>query len=633
MDITPFILLNIAASAIAMMLARMAWRRRRIPGGRSLAALMAAVAVWAAGAAAELWSTGVARKLLWAQLQNVGTVSVPVLFLLFALEYNRLKKWICLRSVVLLFLVPTAILLLAATNPRHGLVWSSLTSDPSGANLVVYGHGTWFWIGGVGYSYLLAAAGTLLLVHGAVRYHQVHRRQAAAVVAGAVIPWLASLIYNIGMIPLPGLDPTPMAFAFSGLICAFAIFRLGFLDLVPVARSLLVDTLEDGVVVLDIQNRLIDMNPAAGRFLGIAADSSCFGRTLGSIRSSRAEVVRYLTDSPQRHFEVLQPGICLEVTISPLEEGPDLAYGRLVLLRDITARKRSERERLEMERKLLQSQKMESIGVLAGGIAHDFNNLLMVIQGSLELTLLDLPPESVLRSFLDRAARAADRAADLTRQILDYSGRGRTVLADLDVSRIVAEKAELIRASIPKTVSLELDLAAVLPRIRADAAQIKQLVVNLIINAAEAIDGKTGVISVGTGAGDCDQAGLKQNLTGEALAPGRFVFLRVSDNGCGMDAETRQRLFDPFFTTKATGRGLGMSAVLGIVRGCKGALFLDTDPGRGTTVRILFPVPETEHAVGAAAEDAQTALAAGGPPNRGPGLLLVVDDEDMVSKP
>jgi nitrogen-specific signal transduction histidine kinase len=301
-----------------------------------------------------------------------------------------------------------------------------------------------------------------------------------------------------------------------------------------------------------------------------------------------------------------------------------------VVLRDVTERRQAERERLEMERRLLQSQKTESIGVLAGGIAHDYNNLLTVIQGGLELTLLDLPPDSELRTPLERAVRAADRAAVLTRQILDYSGRGRTVLTDVDLSGIVADKVPLLRASIAKTIELDLQLAAGLPRVRADAAQVQQLVVNLVINAAEAIGERVGTIIVSSGVCTCDAAQLSASRTPAAPAPGRFAFLSVTDNGGGMSDEIQGRAFDPFFTTKSTGRGLGLSSVLGIVHGCGGAVFLDSLPARGTAVRALFPLEERPDAVVAAPAEPPAAPASRPPALRGRGRLLLVDDEDMV---
>jgi PAS domain S-box-containing protein len=626
MEPTPFVLLNAAAAAMALAVAALAWNRRRVPGGRPLAFLMGAVALWAAGAALELHARGLDAKLFFARLQYVGTVSVPPLFLIFALDYCRLQPWIRPRTVALLFLVPCATLVLAMTNPRHGLIWSRLVPDPEGPNLVIYEHGVWFWIGGVGYSYLMAAAAALLLARGALRSHRLYRRQTSAIFAGATFPWLASALYNAGWIPFPGLDPTPMAFVFSGLVSSFAIFRLGFLDLVPVARNLLVETMGDGVMVVDLQGRLIDINPAACRMLGVALDGGLPGEPLEKVRSSRPGILRRIAAVREGRFETVQDGSWLEISASPLRDWPDQDYGRLVLIRDVSERKRNEQERLELERQALNAQKIESIGVLAGGIAHDFNNLLMIVQGSIEMTLLDTPPDSPARTLLEQGMGAAERAAELTRQILDYSGRGRSVTADVDLNAVAAEKVSLLRAAAPKEVRLELKAADRLPVIRADAAQIGQLLVNLIENAVEAIGPQAGVVTVATGLSDCDRFSLEHSLTEEKPEAGRFVHLEVSDTGSGMPAEVRRRIFEPFFSTRATGRGLGLAAVQGIVRGCRGALFVDSAPGKGTVIRALFPV----------ASAARTAAVGGFPPVAPSAALarrrrlLVVEDEEAV---
>ena len=302
------------------------------------------------------------------------------------------------------------------------------------------------------------------------------------------------------------------------------------------------------------------------------------------------------------------------------------------LIADITARKQGEEARLELERRLLHAQKLESLGVLAGGIAHDFNNLLMAILGNLDLARLVLSPVSAARLSVEEAVHAAQRAAELTRQMLAYAGKGRFIVTDLDLSALVAENAHAFRAALPKTVTLHLQLGQGLPPIHADAGQLQQVITNLFTNAAEALGDQAGVVALATGVQDCDAAALAGGRVATLPAPGRFVWLAVTDTGCGMDAATQQRLFEPFFTTKFTGRGLGLSAVLGIVQGHHGTLFVESEPGRGTTLRVLFPVsdaPPAPPAEGAAAAASQ-ALAPEGQPPSSSGTILVVDDEPMV---
>ncbi len=299
-------------------------------------------------------------------------------------------------------------------------------------------------------------------------------------------------------------------------------------------------------------------------------------------------------------------------------------------MKDITERKRAEEEKLEMERRLLHAQKLESLGVLAGGIAHDFNNLLHAVLGNLDLALLRLPPASPAYSRIEAAMSASRRAADLTRQMLAYSGKGQFVVNEINLSDLVQENAHLLDAAMSKTVTLDLQLEKDLPPIVADAGQIQQVIMNLITNASEAIGERAGVVTISTGVQECDEAYLYQSRIKGDHAAGRFVYLEVSDTGCGMHEETQARLFDPFFTTKFSGRGLGMSAVLGIVRGHKGAILVDSKVDRGTTIRVLFSGSETVCIAAADTGDTGKAPAAESGVSVSSGMLLVVDDYEMV---
>ncbi len=277
------------------------------------------------------------------------------------------------------------------------------------------------------------------------------------------------------------------------------------------------------------------------------------------------------------------------------------------------------------EERLRQTQKLESLGILAGGIAHDFNNLLTGIIGNISLALEQASLGNRSRKYLEDALHASDRAADLTRQLLAYSGKGRFSVQLLDLSKEVREINALIQSSIPKSVRVLLHLAPGLPAIEADATQLHQIVMNLIINGAEAIGPETeGFVVVETGTAAVDERYLLGTLAAESAAPGEYVYLEVRDTGCGIDKATLPRIFDPFFTTKFMGRGLGLAAVLGIVRGHGGALKVNSTPGRGTTFRVLFPAIR-ETATVAAPETGLTDFS-------GSGTILVVDDEEIVRK-
>ncbi len=290
--------------------------------------------------------------------------------------------------------------------------------------------------------------------------------------------------------------------------------------------------------------------------------------------------------------------------------------------RDLSAQKQAEEERLNLERQLLHAQKLESLGVLAGGIAHDFNNILTAIIGNADLALMRLNPESPALENLQRIEKAAARAADLARQMLAYSGKGQFVIESIDLNRLVEEMGHMLSVSISKKALLRYSLAHPLPAIEVDATQIRQIIMNLVINASEAIGDDSGVIAISTGCMECDEPSLKELWLTDAIPAGEYVFLEVADSGCGMDEDTLARIFDPFFTTKFTGRGLGMAAVLGIVRGHRGAIKVQSEPGKGSFFKVLFPAGSRQAEQPNGVDGAETW--------RGSGVALLVDDEETV---
>jgi CheY-like chemotaxis protein len=270
--------------------------------------------------------------------------------------------------------------------------------------------------------------------------------------------------------------------------------------------------------------------------------------------------------------------------------------------------------------------------VLAGGIAHDFNNLLMAILGNADLALDIVPPASPVRDNLMEIKGAARRAAEFARQMLAYSGKGRFLIEPIDAGALVREMAHLLEVVIAKGVVLKYNFAANLPSFNGDATQVRQVIMNLITNASESIGDRSGVVALSTGGAYCERKELDaasaffRTPADVPLPEGLYVFIEVADTGCGMDAETVERVFDPFFTTKFTGRGLGMSAVLGIVRGHRGAIRIRSEVGKGTSFRVMFPAA-------AGKVESETGPAGTAPRAedwRGTGTVLLVDDEESV---
>ena len=309
-----------------------------------------------------------------------------------------------------------------------------------------------------------------------------------------------------------------------------------------------------------------------------------------------------------------------QLDVHPLIDDAGEITGVMTAGRDITAERRAAAA-------VRHAQKLESIGVLAGGIAHDFNNLLTGIMGNATLVARMLSPASASRAapMLDDVVRAAQRAADLTSQLLAYAGKGRFFVRQVDLGTLTGDIASLLRSSIPRKVELRLTIDPLASPIDADASQVQQLVMNLVLNGAEAIGDETGTVSVDVRDRVIDAAEAVSHFGAFGLVPGRYVILEVVDSGCGMDQATQARIYDPFFTTKFTGRGLGLAAALGIVRGHHGAITVRSAPGQGTTFVVAFPAAEV---VAPAAPPPQEAV----PDAGGEGLILVVDDEDVVRR-
>ncbi|HEY2015544.1 MAG TPA: PAS domain S-box protein, partial [Bryobacteraceae bacterium] len=350
----------------------------------------------------------------------------------------------------------------------------------------------------------------------------------------------------------------------------------------------LTETASHGIITMDAQSTILFANDAAARIFGYTTDE-LIGSDLTLLMPEyrrdhhTAGLARNL-ETGQRHVQwppMRTTGqhragyeIPIEISIGEYRRGNKPSF--VAVLTDITERNR-------LDDALRQTAKLESLGVLAGGIAHDFNNLLTGILGNVSLVLGSMGDPIPEKRYLQDAVEASERAANLTKQLLAYAGKGRFLIEPTDISALVQEISALIRSSIPKHVTLRLDLQHPLPLVDADVAQLQQLIMNLVINGAEAIpENRQGTVLVTTRSQEVDDQYLA-TLGTDDIPPGTYVSINVRDNGAGMDEVTLTKIFDPFFTTKFTGRGLGLAAAGGIVRGHKGALKVFSNPGQGTT--------------------------------------------------
>jgi PAS domain S-box-containing protein len=372
----------------------------------------------------------------------------------------------------------------------------------------------------------------------------------------------------------------------------------------------IVQSSEDAIVSKALDGVIQTWNNAAQRIFGYTAEEMVGNTMLPLLPPDRIEEEAGIVDRIRHggkvnHFETVRvrkdgSHIHVSLTISPIYDEAGNVVGASHIARDITDQK-------HMEEQMRQTQKLESLGVLAGGLAHDFNNLLTGIMGNASLALEDAKVPASLRDYIGEILRSSERAALLVRQMLAYAGKGRYLIETIDVSQQISEIVALIRTSIPRSVELDLQLESDCPRIDADQSQLQQLIMNLVINAAEAIGDQPGTVTIAT-------SHTRINDEGQ-------VVLTITDTGCGMDEATRSQMFDPFFTTKFTGRGLGLAAVMGIIRTHRGSISVDSAPGQGTTVTVVLPASTAVSPVAADEEPVEL---------RGSGHILVVDDEDLV---
>ena len=408
----------------------------------------------------------------------------------------------------------------------------------------------------------------------------------------------------------------------------------GFEESAAVVRAML-DSGLDAIVAMDAEGLILEFNRAAEVMFGYRRED-VIGKPLAECivpEASRAAHRRGLARRVESdEGPILGERVELSAMRSNGEEFPvELTITRLGLdgaprfagfIRDLSRVHHAEEERRKVELKMQQAQKLESLGLLASGIAHDFNNLLVGVLGHADLIAeaVELPaPE---QESIEEIKNAARRASELCHQLLAYSGEGSFRVERVDLGDVLTEIIKLLQLSIPQKATLRLDLAAQLPAVEVETTQIRQVMMNLISNASEALGSSGGEISISTGTAHCDAHYFQHTLPSHGPMEGQYAFFEVSDNGCGMDLETCRKIFDPFFTTKAGGRGLGLAAVLGIVRGHNGALKVYSEPGHGTSFKVLIPCADQPAAAAAqrlAAEEW-----------RGSGTVLLVDDDATV---
>ena len=400
------------------------------------------------------------------------------------------------------------------------------------------------------------------------------------------------------------------------------------------------EVLPVGLWITDREGRLISGNPAGIKIWG--AEKKVGIDEYGVFRAWRLPSGEEIKPDEWALAKTIREGVTIKSELleiegfdrekrtilnstAPVLDNDGNVDGAIVVNQDITEVKKMEEERIKLERQIQQTQKLESLGILAGGIAHDFNNILMAVLGHSELALDELSPSSPARRNIKEIEVASRRAAELCRQMLAYSGKATFFMEKVDLREMIEEMLHLLKTSISKKAILNLNLEKGLPPILADPSQIRQVLMNLIINASDAIDQRSGVITISLGAVKCGNDYLSSTELYEGLEPGLYVYIEVADTGCGMDSETVKHVFEPFYTTKFAGRGLGLAAVLGIVKAHKGSIQVYSELNKGTTFKLLFPAV-TDNTGKSHDRPGEYELQEW----KGSGVILIADDEESL---
>jgi signal transduction histidine kinase len=578
----------VLAASLAVWAAVIARSRRGVPGSAWFAWLMVAVAHWSLSSALHTLVDDAATRITISKIQYIGIAPIGALWILFTSSYARLTWPMDPVLRYLIWVVPAITLAAAFSNESHHLLWASISpATTSLGTRLVYSGGPWYWVHVV-YNYSLIIVGALTLMRGLRRSPPPYRWQTLAIVAGAFIPLAVNVLYLSRVLPVVGLDLTPLAFTVSGLCFIWGLYRFRLFGLVPIARDMVVDSMEDGVLVLDAHRRIVDLNAAAERLTGC---------TRASVGRPVDEVVSWWNDAAEQHPAPGLPAVVktepgpryFEVKVTPVRDPERRFAGWLILVHDVTMRRRVDADRYALDRRMQEQQKAESLTVLAAGVAHDFNNLLTGILGNADLLAMQAAPDSTEKHAAEAIVIGAQRAADLVSKMLAYAGEGRVVSERVNLDELVREMVDLLEASVGRHCTLRYTGSSSLPAIEADPTGLRQVIMNLIINATEAVD-EGGVVTVATGEESLDRVALANMTFGSGYEPGRYVFLDVVDNGHGISDETLARVFDPFFSTKQMGRGLGLAAVRGIVRMHQAPLRVTSKAGQGTRFRVWFPL-------------------------------------------
>ncbi len=572
-DFPGYALAYLINTFFAVALAIAALRRRHTPGAAAFAGVMLAASIWSLAQFFEAGTDTVASKVFWSQIQYIGVVAVPPLWLLFAVRYSR-SHLLDGARVYLLWIIPLITLALVWTNPLHSLVWTQIELLPGDQNVAVFTHGLWFWMFAV-FAYSMVIGGSALLVRACLNAPRVRQYQTAALVAGALAPLVANVIYLMQWSPLPGIDLTAFAFTFTGLLYLPTLFGLGVLDLTPVAREAVVEQMSDAVLVVDASGRIADLNASVAALLGVNTQS-WLGVPFTEALAAFPELAALGgAEAPEQSVITLSanPPVYLSAQRTTLKDGKARPIGTLLLLRDITQVKVAELHAFDLA---LEHERVRLLSRFIRDASHEFRTPLAVVNTSLYLMDRQTDPAQQ-RTQRDKIAAQVDHLNTLLEDMLTMSkldDREPLALSDVDINALLTDIVRSASLSSSRRPTVSLDLAEGLRPVRGDAAQLQRALDSLFSNAIQ-YTAEGGAIQIAT------------------RERGDFILITLQDTGIGIDHGAQSRIFERFFRSDdahtTTGLGLGLPIARAIIEAHGGMIEVQSTPGQGSTFTLQLP--------------------------------------------
>ena len=588
--------------------------------------LLLVAALWLLSHSLEIGTQEVSRKTILMGLQLIWGLIALTLWLMYIVHYVASGKWQARRFYFLLGIVPLLAILAVATNDIHGLMWISPGLNAQDPYLPLEpSYGLAYWVC-MAYSGALIIFGGFLILNKVVRRNNFRTWEPWVLIFAVVLP-LGAAFFEVAGLTLPAGLPigiTPFFSCVGSIALVWSLPRFHLRTIIPVARNTIFQHIGDGVVVLNMQNLVVDLNPAAEHLSGYAS-SEALGLPVEQIwtnwptqavlsepASTIIEGCVLICAAQQRTFDL---------HIHTIDDDKNHPLNKVVLLIDISGRKQAEEEKAKLEEQLLQAQKLETVGRLAGGVAHDFNNQLQVISSYAEMSLSMVDAKQPLHKYLLEIRRAAQRSAEITQQLLAFARKQTVSPKVMDLNDAVARSRKMLQRLIGEDIDLAWMPGSDLWKVMIDPSQLDQILANLAVNARDAIGG-VGKLTVETENVAFDEAYCADHA---GFVVGEYLLLALSDDGRGMDKETQSHIFEPFFTTKDPGKGtgLGLATVYGIVKQNNGFINVYSEPGHGSTFRVYFPRAEAVEKVEGEEVEEVT-------PRGGAETVLVVEDDGAI---